>query len=225
MSASAGHGTRDTLDVADIISMLRLSAEWLQRDEDLLTALDRAIGDGDHGHNMRIGFLAVREELDTVEAHDLTLGDLLGQTGLTLISAVGGASGPLYSAAFIAAGLVLDGCRSAGLSELTLALEAGCRGVARRGHCYPGDKTLLDTLQAAADALRAALAGGASLAAGLDQMREAARQGMLSTIPLLANCGLAMRFGSRSIGHQDPGATSCYLLLDALATAWKEHRS
>jgi len=215
---------RDSLDVSDLAVMLRLAAEWMIRDEEQLTELDRAIGDGDHVQNMRIGFLAVLEELDSFQERDPDLGTLLCHVGLILLSAVGGASGPLYAAAFTEAGLALTGKREMGLPELAEALAASCRGVARRGHCYPGDKTLLDTLQPASDALRAALAGGATLARALDQMREAARQGMLSTTPLVARCGLAMRYGSRSAGHQDAGATSCYLLLCALTTAWMSNR-
>ncbi len=204
--------------------MLRISAAWLERDEDKLTALDQAIGDGDHGHNMRIGFQAVREQLDTWAQSDPDLGTLLCHVGLTLISAVGGASGPLYSAAFIEAGMALTGCREAGVKELATAISAACRGVARRGHCNPGDKTLLDTLQPAADALNTALAVKALLPVALAQSQTAAHQGMLSTIPLLARCGIAMRFGPRSIGHQDPGATSCYLLVEAIVTAWRQRR-
>lgn len=215
----------DTVDLIDLITMLHMSADWLARDEEQLTRLDEAIGDGDHGHNMRIGFRAVLEELDSIRARDADLGTLLSYVGLTLISAVGGASGPLYGAGFTAAGMVLTGRRQAGLPELTAALEAACRGVARRGRCYPGDKTILDTLQPAADALKTALAGGATLEHALEQMREGARQGMLSTIPLQARCGLAMRYGPRSIGHQDPGATSCYLLLNALVSAWKQRKA
>jgi dihydroxyacetone kinase-like protein len=219
----------EVLDVADVVTMLQISAERLRRDEEELTELDRAIGDGDHGRNMRIGFDAIREELDALEAREPDLGALLSQVGLILISSVGGASGPLYGAAFIEAGLVLGGRRQAGLSQLLAALEAASQGVARRGHCYLGDKTLLDTLQPAADALKTALAGGhpqagTRLEVGLEHMREAARQGMLSTIPLQARRGLAMRFGPNSIGHQDPGATSCYLILDALVSAWKKRR-
>jgi dihydroxyacetone kinase-like protein len=213
----------DVLDVADLVAMLHMSANWLERDEDELTKLDQAIGDGDHGRNMRIGFRAVLEGLDTVQARDPDLGTLLSYVGLTLISAVGGASGPLYGAGFAAAGMALSGRREAGPTELTAALESACQGVARRGHCYPGDKTILDTLQPAADALKTALAGGSTLGYALDHMREAARQGMMSTIPLQARCGLAMRYGPRSIGHQDPGATSCYLILDALVSAWTRH--
>ena len=214
----------DTLDVDDLVAMLRLSARRLARDEEELTALDRAIGDGDHGANMRIGFEAVLEELDGILRLAPDLGTLLGRVGLILISSVGGASGPLYGAAFIDAGLALSGRREAGLSELTAALEAACKGIARRGRCHPGDKTILDTLQPAADALKTALVGGMALEGGFERMREAARQGMLSTIPLQARCGLAMRFGPHSIGHQDPGATSCFLLLEALAGAWKSRR-
>lgn len=220
----AAQSSMDLLDVADVLTMLQISAARLTRDEEELTELDRAIGDGDHGHNMRIGFDAIGEELDALQAGDPDLGALLSHVGLVLISSVGGASGPLYGAAFIEAGLALSGQRQAGLPELIAALEAASRGVARRGHCYLGDKTLLDTLQPAADALKTALAGGSTLAAGLEHMREAARQGMLSTIPLQARRGLAMRFGPHSIGHQDPGATSCYLILDALVSAWEQRR-
>jgi dihydroxyacetone kinase-like protein len=215
----------DVLEVADVATMLRIAAEWLERDEEELTRLDQAIGDGDHGHNMKIGLGAVLEELDTILARDPDLGALLSYVGLILISAVGGASGPLYGAAFTAAGIELSNRRQAGLHELSEALEAACRGLARRGHCYPGDKTILDTLQPAADALKTALASASTLGQALDQMREAARQGMMSTVPLQARCGLAMRYGARSVGHQDPGATSCYLLVDALVTAWKRHRA
>lgn len=215
----------DAMNVADLVTMLHLSEDSLTQHEDMLTGLDQAIGDGDHGRNMRIGFRAVLDELDGVQRHDRDLGTLLSYVGLTLISAVGGASGPLYGAAFTAAGMALSGQDRAGLDELSAALEAACRGLARRGRCYPGDKTILDTLQPAADALKTALAGGSSFATALTQMREAARQGMVSTIPLQARCGLAMRYGPRSIGHQDPGATSCYLLLDALVSAWQSHRA
>jgi dihydroxyacetone kinase-like protein len=225
LSSEVAASSMDLLDMDDLVTMLRISAEWLTRDEEELTALDRAIGDGDHGHNMRIGFAAVIEGLASIEARQPDLGALLSHVGLILISAVGGASGPLYGAALVEAGMVLTGQREAGLRELTESLEAACRGVARRGHCYLGDKTILDTLQPAADALRTALAVGTTLQAGLQQMREAAHQGMLSTIPLQARCGLALRYGPRSIGHQDPGATSCYLILDALATAWERRRS
>jgi dihydroxyacetone kinase-like protein len=215
----------DAMTIADLVTMVHMSAESLTRHEDMLTSLDRAIGDGDHGRNMRIGFRAVLDELVSVPGHDRDLGTLLSYVGLTLISAVGGASGPLYGAAFTAAGMVLSGQDEAGLDELSAALEAACRGLTRRGHCYPGDKTILDTLQPAADALKTALAVDSSFETALAQMWEAARQGMVSTIPLQARCGLAMRYGPRSIGHQDPGATSCYLLLDALVSAWRSHRA
>lgn len=225
-------------DVGDLVAWLHLCVDQLTRHEAELTALDEAIGDGDHGHNMRIGFLAVVEDLAEIQAGDPDLGAILSHVGLILISSVGGASGPLYGAALIEAGLAVSGQTEAGLPELAAALEAACRGVARRGHCYPGDKTLLDSLQPAADALKTALSSashpagsvheqwqtGASLAVPLDQMSEAARQGMLSTIPLQARRGLAMRYGPRSMGHQDPGATSCYLLLQALADTWKQRR-
>jgi dihydroxyacetone kinase-like protein len=217
--------TADAMNVADLVTMLRMSADVLTQHEDLLTSLDQAIGDGDHGRNMRIGFRAVLDDLESARDNDRDLGRLLSYVGLTLISSVGGASGPLYGAAFTAAGMVLSGRDCASLEELSAALEAACRGLARRGHCYPGDKTILDTLQPAADALKTALAGGSSFESALAQMREAAHQGMVSTIPLQARCGLAMRYGPASIGHQDPGATSCYLLLDALVSAWQSHRA
>jgi dihydroxyacetone kinase-like protein len=227
MMLPSGTGARiaDVMNVADLIAMLQLSADALTEHEEMITGLDQAIGDGDHGRNMRIGFRAVLDELDSVRARDHDLGTVLSYVGLTLISSVGGASGPLYGAAFTAAGMVLNGRNEAGLDDLSAALEAACRGLARRGRCYPGDKTILDTLQPAADAMKTALAGGSSFETALELMREAARQGMISTIPLQARCGLAMRYGPRSIGHQDPGATSCYLLLDALVSAWQLHHA
>lgn len=225
LSADIAPPGLEVLDVADLSAMLRLSAAWLERDEEELTALDRAIGDGDHGHNMRIGFEAVLGDLDGILAGSPDLGTLLGHVGLILISSVGGASGPLYGAAFVEAGIALSGRREAGLADLSVALEAACKGVSRRGHCYPGDKTILDALQPAADALKTARAGDLALEESLERMHEAARQGMLSTIPLQARCGLAMRYGQLSIGHQDPGATSCHLLLEALTSAWKRRRS
>jgi dihydroxyacetone kinase-like protein len=225
LSAKMAAPGTEFLNIDDLVAMLRLSSARLVRDEEELTDLDRAIGDGDHGHNMRFGFDAVLEDLGGILAPGPDLGTLLGHVGLILISAVGGASGPLYGAAFVDPGLVLSGRSEAGLPDLVAALEAACRGIARRGRCYPGDKTILDTLQPAADALKTALAAGLSLEEGLERMQEAARQGMLSTIPLQARCGLAMRYGPRSIGHQDPGATSCHLLLRALAEAWKGRRT
>lgn len=188
----------------------------VERHAAALTRLDAVLGDGDHGDNLATGFRAVAELLDELPA-DTTPGEVLRAVGHRLVSTVGGASGPLYGTAFIEAGFhagdaaVLDGDLLAGM------LSAAAAGLARRGRCAVGDKTILDTLQPAADALAAAVATGASGGDATRATIRAARLGMRSTAPLVARRGLALRLGDRSIGHRDPGAVSCFVLLLALA--------
>lgn len=177
-----------------------------------LTDLDAAIGDADHGTNMNRGMQAVIAELP-VSGGDISA--ILKLTAMTLISTVGGAAGPLYGTFFLEMSAVAKDNLT--LADWTAALEAGVRGVQSRGKAAPGDKTMLDALFPARDGLKAATACSAPLAEALARSAKAAADGRDATIPLLARKGRASYLGERSIGHQDPGATSAHLLLQALA--------
>lgn len=189
---------------------------------DELTRLDTAIGDGDHGRNMVLGFQSVREEV--LAAPPTTPAILFRSTGMTLVATVGGASGPLYSAAFIAAGITARANDTLTLADLARMIQAASNAVARRGRCRVGDKTILDALDPAAQALSAAAGLDRSLAVGLQAAADAAYAGAKATIPLLAHCGLALQFGPASAGHQDPGATSCYLIFDSFVRTYRRLR-
>jgi len=206
----------DEVDLGGLQAWMREFARSVGEHRDRLTELDSAIGDADHGANMDRGLTAVVAAVDAAPPADPAA--LLKQVGMTLVSKVGGASGPLYGTLFLrmagAAGAgPLDG---AGFAR---ALRAGLDGVIARGKAERGDKTMLDALIPACDALDAALAGGGSLGAGLRAAAAAAGAGRDATIPMLARKGRASYLGERSVGHQDPGATSTALLLDAAVTA------
>jgi dihydroxyacetone kinase-like protein len=204
-------------------SWLRLSAQRLHDQAAALTALDQAIGDGDHGINMDRGFTAIVASLESgiaeAETDMLRAGGLLRIAGRTLISTVGGAAGPLYGTALMRAG------GSIAVSESTItsaeavveALAAAIVGIESLGKATTGEKTMLDALVPARDAGRAALVDGATVGDVTRAMADAAEAGALATVPMLATKGRASYLGERSIGHQDPGATSSALLLRALA--------
>ncbi len=208
------------LSASDVLGFVERAATTLTRHEALLDRLDAALGDGDHGTNMRIGFVAAIPvaRAGLAERPD-DVGELLRILGHSLVGSVGGASGPLYGTAFIEAGFALAGRPSADASDLAAALEAGQAGLVRRGRCAIGDKTILDALDPAVRALRAGAAAGHPIDACAAGAAVAAAAGMRSTIPLVARRGLALRLGERSRGHRDPGATSCFLLLEAMARA------
>jgi phosphoenolpyruvate---glycerone phosphotransferase subunit DhaL len=194
---------------------LRECHRIVERHEAWLTRLDAVLGDGDHGENLAIGFRAVDELLGELPA-DATPGELLRAVGHRLVATVGGASGPLYGTAFIEAGF-RAGDRAAIDGGLLLdVLEAAADGLARRGRCRPGDKTILDTLAPAAASYGQATADGATSAQAWSVAVGAAAQGARATRTMIARRGLALRLGDRSIGHLDPGAVSCLLLLVAL---------
>lgn len=210
------HATLDT--------WLRAAAGRIHEQAPALTLLDQAIGDGDHGINMDRGFRAIVAMLDARPPVEDSLppaaaaADLLRAAGKTLISTVGGASGPLYGTAFLrgaAAVGALDQPSSA--LALVAALEGAATGVGGLGKAAVGEKTMLDALVPAATAARAALDAGAEVEGVAQAAANAARAGAEATIPLLATKGRASYLGERSIGHQDPGATSAALLLDVLA--------
>ena len=180
-----------------------------------LVRLDTAIGDGDHGTNMDRGMRKAVEKLDGTEGEDI--GALLKAVGMALVSSVGGAAGPLYGTLFLQMGMASAGREELDLAGWTAALEAGVKGVQARGKAEPGDKTMVDALLPALEALRAAGGEGSGLADALRRSADAAEEGMKATIPLEARRGRASYLGPRSVGHQDPGATSTQLLLEAAA--------
>jgi dihydroxyacetone kinase-like protein len=199
----------------DVVAWITLSADRLREARAYLTQLDSDIGDADHGINMDKGFQAVSAKLPTLPAGDI--GALLKGVGSTLVSTVGGASGPLYWGFFTKFGATVVGKAEMDVAELATGLEAGVADIQARGKAERDDKTMLDTLLPALDALRAAVDRGDAPADALAAAVSAAEQGMLATIPLVARKGRASYLGERSAGHQDPGATSSHLLLKAMA--------
>lgn len=203
------------IGVTGIIGWLRRFGDLVAENRSALTELDSAIGDADHGTNMDRGMRAVGAKLD--ESADGDVGATLKSVGMTLISTVGGSGGPLYGSLFLQAGNALAGVSDVTPQDLVRALDAGVSGVMKIGKSTAGEKTMLDALVPAVAALRDAVDAGASLGAGLVAARDAAEAGMTATIPMLATKGRASYLGERSIGHQDPGATSSALLIRALA--------
>lgn len=197
----------------DLVAWFRRFAEVVEGQADELSSLDAAIGDADHGTNLRRGSRAVLLALEAERPRDVAG---FGRTvAMQLISAVGGASGPLYGSFFLALGT--SGGATAALSPtgFATAVHAGVDGVAARGKAAAGDKTMLDALLPAVAALEQAVADGRPLHTGLHAAVDAAEAGMLATIPMVARKGRASYLGERSAGHQDPGATSSWLLVRA----------
>jgi dihydroxyacetone kinase-like protein len=192
--------------------------DWVRRYADVvsekrmeLVRLDTAIGDGDHGTNMDRGMKKAVEKLDGSEGGDI--GADLKAVGMALVSSVGGAAGPLYGTLFRQMGSAAAGKDELDLDGWTAAVEAGVKGLQARGKAEPGDKTMIDAWLPALDALRA----GGDLGEALTRSADAAEEGMKATTPMEARRGRASYLGPRSVGHQDPGATSTYLLLRAAA--------
>jgi dihydroxyacetone kinase-like protein len=208
---------------ADLSAVVARAERLLLRNRTLLDRLDAELGDGDHGENMSTGFGdAVRATL--TDEPDALVGDLLRRLGHLLVSSVGGAGGSLYGTAFIEAGIAVAGLPALDEVAPARARDAAAQGLARRGRCRLGDKTIYDALRPAADAFGAAVAANLGQEAAVKAAIRAARGGMLATTPLVARRGLALRLGERSRGHQDPGATSCYLLFRALLAAGRRSR-
>jgi dihydroxyacetone kinase-like protein len=182
-----------------------------------LTELDSAIGDADHGANMARGMTAVMGKLH--ETTPATLDELFKSVGMTLVTSVGGASGPLYGTFFLRMGTSIGAVASCGGAELAASLRAGLGGLVDRGKAEAGDKTMFDAAAPALDAFDAALTAGMSLADASAAARDAASAGRDATLALVARKGRASYLGERSEGHLDPGATSTALLFDALADA------
>ena len=203
---SAGYG--------QVTDWVRRFAAGVAERKGELTKLDQAIGDGDHGTNMDRGLRKAVEKLDAVEGDDI--GAALKAVGMALVSSVGGAGGPLYGTFFLQAGQSAAGNTELDTDGFAAAVRAGVDGVRARGKAEPGDKTMLDALIPAADAL----AEGGELVAAAERAADAAEEGMRATIPLVARKGRASYLGDRSSGHQDPGATSSALMMRAAAQAF-----
>ena len=204
-----------------IINWIHNFTAVIAENKDYLTELDAAIGDADHGINMNRGFQKVSEKLPTVIDRDI--GTILKTVSMTLISTVGGASGPLYGTFFLKASAVAAHKEELTPEELVKSLQAGLQGVIQRGKAQLEDKTMIDALAPAIDAFQQSLANNDSVVSGLQKAVNAAEEGMKKTIPLIARKGRASYLGERSIGHQDPGATSSYLMLTTLLRAVQEN--
>ena len=200
-----------------IIAWLKNAAEVLHQNKEYLTDLDSAIGDADHGINMDRGFQSVLQKLPEWEAADI--GGIMKSVGMTLMSSVGGASGPLYGTFFMRGGMAVTSRQELAGDELLKMLRAGVEGVLQRGRPVLGDKTMYDALLPALEALGSSVGNGDEVVLALGEAVRAAEAGMQATIPMQARKGRASYLGERSIGHQDPGATTSYLILKALLDA------
>jgi dihydroxyacetone kinase-like protein len=198
----------------NLIAWLEKLSGVMKDNRGFLTELDAAIGDADHGINMDRGFRKVLEKLPTLKEKDL--GIILKTVGMTLMSSVGGASGPLYGTFYMKAGIALAGKEEIDAPGLVTFLKAGVEGIHQRGRPERGDKTMYDVWAPVLDTVEAAIDGGASVKDAIARAVEAAEKGVQDTIPLQARKGRASYLGERSIGHRDPGAMSSCLMIRAL---------
>jgi dihydroxyacetone kinase-like protein len=210
--------TDSIVRAATITRWLSEAEQEINAQSDYLTQLDAAIGDGDHGINMRRGFDAVGKAL-AGQGDSLPPGRLLILAGKTLVSTVGGASGPLWGSALRRAGRTLGDAEEFDGGQLAAALDAALEAIVELGAAAPGDKTIVDALEPATQALHEAFADGTPLAPAMQAAADAAKRGAEATVPMQARKGRASYLGERSIGHQDPGATSATIILAALANA------
>jgi len=208
------------ITTVDVVDCLRRMVDVIHENKGYLTDLDAAIGDADHGINMDRGFRKVLEKLPGLEGKDV--GTVLKTVGMTLVSSVGGAGGPLYGTAFMQAGAAVAGKHEIEAGDLLAVMDAALKGVLMRGRSKAGEKTMIDAIAPAVAAMREALENGASTQEILEQAAAAAEQGMKDTIPMQALKGRASYLGERSIGHQDPGATSSFLLIRTMAETARE---
>ena len=197
-----------------VIRFIEGVAATIKEHRDELVQLDSAIGDADHGINMDRGFTMVLEKLPTVADKDI--GTILKTVGMTLVSTVGGASGPLYGTAFIRAGMALADRYELTPAEVVAALEAALEGIMARGKAQRGEKTMVDAIGPGIDVLKEAQASGEDFVSAMRRSVAAVETGMKGTIPMLATKGRASYLGQRSVGHQDPGATSSFYIAQVM---------
>jgi len=202
-----------TVSIAELDRWMRSFARLVAENKQALTDLDAAIGDGDHGANMDRGMRAAVTAID--DTAPATPSALFNKIGMTLISTVGGASGPLFGTLFLRIGAALGNTEVVSLTQLAGALHAGLDGVVARGKAEAGDKTMYDALAPAVQALESAVAAGVDKTEALKLAVVAAESGRDATTPMLARKGRASYLGERSVGHQDPGATTIALMMAA----------
>ena len=205
------------MTVQELIKVLAAMSERMEQEKEFLTELDNAIADGDHGINMARGFAAARQKLPALAGKDM--GTLLKTFGMTLVSVVGGSAGPLYGTAFMKAGMEMNGKTEMTLADFLACLKAAIDGVMLRGKAVRGEKTMLDAMIPAYEAMGLAAEQGATAKTVLEAGVTAARAGVEYTKTIAATKGRASYIGERSIGHQDPGATSFTDLLETVAAA------
>lgn len=203
-----------SINGTQLIQILNKISEVLDENKSYLTELDAVIGDGDHGLNMSKGFTAVKEKLKDDDGKNI--GDTLKKTGMALVSNVGGASGPLYGTAFMKAATVVIGKESIDIDDFIKMLEEALSGVKMRGKGEFGDKTMIDAIEPALEALKGSVASGLSSVEVLEKAKAAAFEGVENTKKIIAKKGRASYLGERSIGHQDAGATSSYIILNTI---------
>jgi len=204
----------------NFLEWINKSADVLKENREYLIELDSAIGDADHGANMDRGFKAVMTKMPDVTDKDI--GTIAKTVGMTLLSTVGGAGGPLYGTFYLQIGMKSAGKMKLNLEDWAIALEAAVDGIVMRGKAELGDKTMVDALTPAVNSLKNSLNGNTPLGEALQASADAAKQGMVETIPMVAKKGRASYLGERSAGHQDPGATSSYLILQVAADTWAD---
>ncbi len=205
------------MDTQKLIEILSKMHAKIEEQKDFLTELDNAIADGDHGINMAKGFAAVEDKLESLKGR--SMGDILKTVGMTLVSAVGGSAGPLYGTAFMKAGMVVADSTTMDMSGFIACMEAAAEGVMARGKSTVGEKTMLDAMVPSLDAMKKANSQGLPAKAVVEAGVKAAFCGVEYTKTIAATKGRASYIGDRSIGHQDPGATSFAFLLDVVAKA------
>ena len=206
-------------DSSKVLEILRQMAQTIEAHKEELTELDQPIGDSDHGINMARGFQAVEQKLPDLEGKDI--GTVLKTTGMTLVSTVGGASGPLYGTAFMKAGMETAGKNEIGLEDFLKLLDTAIQGVMMRGKAVEGEATMLDAMLPSLRAMKEAFAKGMSTGETLRAGVKAAWAGAEHTKDLVATKGRASYVGERGLGHQDPGAASYSYLLEAVARAYE----
>ena len=204
-----------SLDTKQMAAIIEGMAKKIETEKEYLTELDNEIGDGDHGINLARGFEAVEKKLPSLAGGDI--GALLKGVGMQLVSTVGGASGPLYGTAFMKAGMACKGLTEIDGPAFVKAMEAAVDGIKMRGKATEGEKTMLDALCPALKVMQDDVAAGKSLKEALQDAAQAAEKGVEYTKTIIATKGRASYLGERSLGHQDPGATSSLYLLQVLA--------